>query len=153
MLVVGDACRWRCLSLVIRIVNGKQFAQFLQHLLAFDLSGSLTLVLSARRNLRIFARHESCLLRADAPVFLSQPAGLAARDDADGPSLRSDRKAKANYYINARGSVAEMETQLEVGRRRKYASEISIRPIEALAVRVGQMLDRLIESTNEQRQP
>ena len=64
-------------------------------------------------------------------------------------SRQKTGKAKANYYINARGSVAEIETQLEVGRRRKYARDVSIRPIESLAVRVGQMLDRLIESTND----
>jgi four helix bundle protein len=92
-----------------------------------------------------FPRHELYGLTSQ----LRRAAVRIPSNIAEG-SRQKTPKGKASYYINARGSAAEIETQLEVSRRRKYAAEAAIRPAEELASRLGQMLRRLIESTEIQ---
>jgi four helix bundle protein len=59
-------------------------------------------------------------------------------------------RSKAYYYTAANGSQAELETQLELARRRKYAPESEIQKLQDLANRVSKMLFRLASSAYDQ---
>jgi four helix bundle protein len=64
-------------------------------------------------------------------------------------SRQGTNKGKAYYYRAANASEAELETHLELSRRRKYAAEADIRNAEELVTRVSKMLFRLINSLEE----
>jgi four helix bundle protein len=64
---------------------------------------------------------------------------------AEGSRQRTT-KSKAYYYTAANASQAELETQLELTRRRKYAPEREIQEAEELGTRVSKMLFRLVDS-------
>ena len=64
-------------------------------------------------------------------------------------SRQGTSRSKAHYYTIANASEAELETLLELARRRKYASEPDIRNAEELATRVSKMLFRLVNSLSE----
>jgi four helix bundle protein len=67
---------------------------------------------------------------------------------AEGRRQRTGR-AKAYYYNAANASQAELETQLELTRRRRtYAPEAEIRTAEELGTRVSKMLFRLVDSAD-----
>jgi four helix bundle protein len=71
---------------------------------------------------------------------------------AEGSRQRTGR-SKACFYTAANASEAELETQLELTRRRKYAAEPDIRKVEELATRVSMMLFRLIDSVDPADEP
>ena len=61
-------------------------------------------------------------------------------------SARNSTKELVQYLYIARGSLAEVETQMEVAKRRKFCSDILYnRAIEYIR-RVGQMTARLVQS-------
>ena len=64
-------------------------------------------------------------------------------------SRQPTNKSKAYYYTMANASEAELETHLELSRRRKYAADTHIRNVEELATRVSKMLFRLIASLEQ----
>jgi four helix bundle protein len=78
------------------------------------------------------------------------PGSCAALQQAFPPTSPKARVSeptrKAYYYTAANASEAELETHLELSRRRKYVPEHDIRSAEELATRVSMMLFRLIES-------
>jgi four helix bundle protein len=55
-------------------------------------------------------------------------------------------KAYRHYVIRGLGSLAEVETQLELAQRLKLAPQNRIEPVRALASRVGQVLHGLVRS-------
>ena len=67
---------------------------------------------------------------------------------AEGTRQRTN-KGKAYYYAAANASEAELETHLELTRRRRYSEEDDIRGVEDLATRVSMMLFKLIESLGQ----
>jgi four helix bundle protein len=62
---------------------------------------------------------------------LRRSASSIPADIAEGTRQRTKR-AKAYYYTAANASEAEVETHLELSRRRKYAPERDIRDLEEL---------------------
>lgn len=59
-----------------------------------------------------------------------------------------ERRTRADYrrFVSmARGSLAEVETHLELIRRMDYAENGLIAPMESLAGEVGRMLSRLLQ--------
>lgn len=63
--------------------------------------------------------------------------------------MRSSRKDYRNFVLNASGSGAELETQLEICRRLKYASEEKIKKIENLLTEIMKMLNVIAHKLNE----
>jgi len=88
-----------------------------------------------------FPRHELYGLTSQ----LRRSAGSIPSNIAEGTRQRTS-KGKAYYYAAANASEAELETHLELSRRRKYVSEQDIRDAEELATRVSKMLFKLIKS-------
>jgi four helix bundle protein len=91
-----------------------------------------------------FPRHELYGLTGQ----LRRSAASIPSNIAEGTRQRTP-KAKAYYYTAANASEAELETHLELSRRRKYAPERDIRDLEEMATRVAKMLFRLIDSVGE----
>ena len=91
-----------------------------------------------------FPRHELYGLTSQ----LRRAASSIPSNIAEGTRQRTNR-SKAYYYTAANASEAELETHLELSRRRRYASEAAICASEELATRVSQMLFRLIDSVGE----
>jgi four helix bundle protein len=58
-------------------------------------------------------------------------------------------KGKRYYDTAANASEAELETHLELSRRRKYAPEHEFRELEQTATRVAMMLFRLIGTVRD----
>jgi four helix bundle protein len=91
-----------------------------------------------------FPRHELYGLTGQMRrAGVSMPSNIA-----EGSRQRTN-KSKAYFYSAANASEAELETCLEVARRRKYAPEPEICRLEELATRVSKMLFRLIDSCGE----
>ena len=66
------------------------------------------------------------------------------------------RKHRGDYirFLSiSRGSLCEIETQLLISVRRKFAAQEAIDPAWQLCQRIGQMLHRLIESLERTRDP
>jgi len=61
-------------------------------------------------------------------------------------SARNNTKELIQYLYIARGSLAEVETQIELAKRRKFCSEILYNKAIEYIRRVGQMTARLIQS-------
>jgi four helix bundle protein len=59
---------------------------------------------------------------------------------------RSTRKDYKQFMIIAYGSGAELETQIEIAKRLKFASEISFKRIDELLEEVMKMLNKYISS-------
>jgi four helix bundle protein len=55
------------------------------------------------------------------------------------------------FLGHAQGSNCELQTQLEVARRLKFASEESLLAVESLSIEVGKMLSALIGSLRRKR--
>ena len=91
-----------------------------------------------------FPRHELYGLTSQ----LRRSASSIPSNIAEGTRQRTGR-AKAYYYTAANASEAELETHLELSRRRRYARDVDIRALEQLATRVSKMLFRLIDSTGD----
>ena len=64
---------------------------------------------------------------------------------------RRHRGDYIRFLSFARGSLCEIETQLLVSVRRKFAAQARIDPAWHLCQRIGQMLTRLIESLERTR--
>jgi four helix bundle protein len=64
---------------------------------------------------------------------------------AEGKGRTSDREL-TQFLCHARGSLFEIETQLQIAERLTYATKEEIEPLRGEAVRVGQMLNGLIRS-------
>jgi four helix bundle protein len=60
-------------------------------------------------------------------------------------SARSTRKDFRNFVIIAHGSNCELQTQLVIAARLKFASEAQIEEAEALSKETGQMLSGLVK--------
>jgi four helix bundle protein len=89
-----------------------------------------------------FPRHELYGMSGQ----LRRAASSIPSNIAEGTRQRTN-KGKAYYYTAANASEAEVETHLELSRRRKYVPEHDIRDAEEeLATRVSKMLFKLIES-------
>lgn len=88
-----------------------------------------------------FPRHELYGLTGQ----LRRSASSIPSNIAEGTRQRTN-KGKAYYYTAANASQAELETHLELTRRRKYVPEQDICNAEELATRVSKMLFKLIES-------
>jgi len=88
-----------------------------------------------------FPRHELYGLTGQ----LRRSASSIPSNIAEGTRQRTN-KGKAYYYTAANASQTELETHLELSRRRKYAAEQDIRDAEESATRVSKMLFKLIES-------
>jgi four helix bundle protein len=88
-----------------------------------------------------FPRHELYGLTGQ----LRRSASTIPSNIAEGSRQRTN-KGKAYYYTAANASQAELETHLELSRRRRYVPEEDIRAAEELGTRVSKMLFKLIDS-------
>lgn len=88
-----------------------------------------------------FPRHELYGLTSQ----LRRAAVSIASNIAEGSRQRTT-PLKIHYFARANASAAEIETQLEVSRRRRYGRPERITKAEELGVRVAKMLYRLIDS-------
>ena len=61
-------------------------------------------------------------------------------------SGRNSTKELIQFLFIARGSLSELYTQIEIGRRRKYGKEHMYSDVFEHIKRVGQMLGKLIKS-------
>lgn len=61
-------------------------------------------------------------------------------------SARNNTKELLQYLYIARGSLAEVYTQLEIAKRRKYGKEDLYLDVEDYMRRISQMLSKLIQS-------
>jgi four helix bundle protein len=61
-------------------------------------------------------------------------------------SARNNTKEYIQFLFIARGSLAELETQLEIARRRKFISDEKYNTIITIIHRIGQMSARLIQA-------
>jgi len=76
---------------------------------------------------------------------LKRPAVSVPSNIAEG-SARNGTKELIQFLHIARGSLAEVETQLEIAKRRKFCSEILYNKAIEYVRRVGQMTARLTQS-------
>ena len=76
---------------------------------------------------------------------IRRAAVSVASNIAEGKGRSSDREL-IQFLCHARGSLFEIETQLEIGERLGYATREECGPLRCEAVRVGQMLNGLIRS-------
>lgn len=65
-------------------------------------------------------------------------------------AARQTAKENAQFLYYARGSVAEMETQLELVRRLGYLTSEKLEPLLDILKRVGQMIQGLIKKLKSQ---
>jgi len=63
---------------------------------------------------------------------------------AEGAARSTDRE-KAQFYIVARGSASELDTQVEIARRLAYSTENALRHLDAKVSRVSALLQGLID--------
>ena len=59
---------------------------------------------------------------------------------------RETRREKRRFLLNARGSLSELATQIEICRRLKYVAEAEVQRLEVKTTRVGKLLSGTIRS-------
>lgn len=62
---------------------------------------------------------------------------------------RNHKKEKSQFYNVAYGSVAELESQIEVSRKLNFLDDQNYQSLVSLVVEIGKMLDGLIKSANK----
>lgn len=88
-----------------------------------------------------FPRHETYGLSSQMRrCAISIPSNIAEG------SARATKRDFANFITIARGSAAELETQLDSARRLSYVEQVDYECIEALCFRVSRMLTKLLEA-------
>jgi four helix bundle protein len=116
-------------------MSGRSFRDLEVWQLAMDLAQAVYEVTDG------FPRHELYGLTGQ----LRRSAGSIPANIAEGARQRTPR-GKIYFYTNALASEAELETHIELSRRRRYATNQALRKPEDMATRVAQMLYRLIDS-------
>jgi len=78
---------------------------------------------------------------------VSVPSNIAEGDERD-----TDKDATRFFYM-AKGSLAELRTQLDIARRIDYLSEEVFQGLEEKAVLIGKMLGSLIKARSKTYSP
>ena len=102
---------------------------------------AMDLVVSIYRLSKHFPKEEMYGLTSQ----LRRAAISVASNIAEGKGRFSDREL-AQFLAHSRGSVFEIETQLQIAQRLGYITKEENEPILREVVRVGQMLNGLIRS-------
>jgi four helix bundle protein len=67
---------------------------------------------------------------------------------AEGHAFRTNPKAFGRHVRIALGSLAELETQVEIGFRLKFLKPVNLKTIQGTAIRTGQLLHGLLRALN-----
>ncbi|MEZ2348411.1 four helix bundle protein [Terriglobus sp. RCC_193] len=88
-----------------------------------------------------FPRHETYGLSSQMRrCAVSIPSNIAEG------SARATKRDFSHFITIARGSAAELETQLDIARRLGYVDQSNYESVEALCFRVSRMLTKLLEA-------
>jgi four helix bundle protein len=99
---------------------------------------SMDLVVAVYELTEKYPKHEIyALVSQTRRCAVSIPSNIAEG------SKRGSQKDYRHFLLNAFGSGAELETQLEIAKRLKYYKEEEIRKIELLLDEVMRMLNRM----------
>jgi four helix bundle protein len=107
---------------------------------------AMELVLDVYRCTRSFPREELYGLTSQIRrAVVSIPSNLA-----EGKG-RFSRKEFLQYLFHARGSLLELETQIEIANRLGYLEDISHRRLARNAAEIGRMLNGLVATFQDRR--
>jgi len=67
---------------------------------------------------------------------------------AEGKGRMTDRD-RAHFYLQARGSLLELETQILIAQQLKYIPPIDAEPLLQLSSEIGRMLNGLVEAITQ----
>ena len=75
----------------------------------------------------------------------AQGRGIGPSNIADGKGRLTDRD-RTHFYLQARGSLLELETQILIAQQLNYVSLSSAEPLLQLSSEIGRMLNGLVEA-------